>query len=262
MKQPQRLMQSGSPRARALLASLDEDVPPDPAAGQERILRALDVPTGIPSGPASSQRIRVAPPTASRRWLPIASIASIAGIVAVCATGWTMLQRHGAAEPSSASAPAVELVNANANPAPAAVEPAPSSEEPSRGVDVHALASAPLEARAPRASARRDPGTAAAPTATAGATTADELQLLERAQAAAARGQSDEALSLVAVHRREFPRGRFGVEMSVVEIEALARSGRVDEAAARGERFLASHPGSPYTRRVEAVVRSPKEQPR
>ena len=257
MKQPQRLMHNGSPSARALLASLDEDVPPDPAGAQERILRALDVP-GRTSGAVVEP-----PPARSRRWAPIATVC---GLVVACVTVFTVAQRGassraGVPEPAVVATPVAPVATAAAAESAAPIEELPP-------IDVHALASAPNEGapHAPRIGVRRDLANAPAPssTSTTASDPSDELQLLERAQAAAARGQGDEALALVARHRREFPRGRFGVEMSVVEIEALARAGRLDEAAAGGERFLERHPGSPYTRRVEAVVRTrgEKEQTR
>ncbi len=267
MKQPQRLKHTGSAEARKLLASLDEDVPPDPVGGPDRILRALDV------APSSSSSIPVARPSASHRWGPVASIC---GLVIACVGLFAMSQRDsssvsiaaGALEP----APAPTLVVTAVAPTAEAPASAPVDEAP-RPIDVHALASAPVEPSGPRAPSRlagtrREHPSAANPalegTQARGSELTDELQLLERAQSAAARGQGAEALALVERHRREFPGGRFAVEMSVVEIESLARAGRLDEAAARGERFLQNHPGSPYTRRVEAVVRQrgQKEQPR
>ena len=273
MKQPQRLMNAGSPRARQLLASLDEDVPPDPVGGPERILRALD------AGPDSSGAIPVARPAPSRRWGPIASLC---GLVVACASLFAVSQREGSSRTREAEPVATPITSPIPSPTPslptvssgAGAEMAERVDEAPVAVDVHALAPAPSEGanvpRSVRSGARRDSASAPATGSTSAAEApstgdpTDELQLLERAQVAAARGQGDEALTLVARHGREFPRGRFAVEMSVIEIEALARAGRLDEAMTRGERFLASHPGSPYTRRVEAVVRSrgQKEQPR
>jgi hypothetical protein len=268
MKQPQRLMNAGSPRARQLLASLAEDVPPDPEGGPERILRALDV------GPDSSGAIPVARPAPARRWVPIASLC---GLVVACASIFAVSQREGSSRTREAEPVATPIASSIASSGATSTAGAGTEtrvDEAPVTVDVHALAPAPSEganvARPVRSGARRDSASAPTTGSTGAAEVSstgdptDELQLLERAQAAAARGQGDEALTFVARHGREFPRGRFAVEMSVVEIEELARAGRLDEAEARGERFLASHPGSPYTRRVEAVVRSrgQQEQPR
>jgi hypothetical protein len=270
MKQPERLIHTGSPRARALLASLDEDVPPDLAGGQAQTLRALGVTAGASA--AAPDRTRIA----SHRAMPLVSVAAL-GLVSLIV--FAVSNDRGAASTSNAAPLAVEADRAITS-SPTVTPAIGSSAEAAvaaPGVDVHALASAPqggrVDAKAVRpnmGSVRRDLGRPAPPAATVNPPAnpareiTDEIQLLERAQAAAARGRGEEALSLVALHRRDFPQGRFSVEMSVVEIEALAGSGLVEQAVARGERFLESHPGSPYARRVEAVVRlrGQKEQSR
>ena len=259
MKEPTRLIHGGSPRAKALLASLDEDVPPDPVGGEERLLRALDL------GPESAVLPRERP-HATRRAAMVALV-STGGLLVLSAMVFGVShrdERAGSTEaPATVTSPTVE----------ARVEvPSAPVDEPNvaslPSVDVHTLASAAPDDRAdpsvaPRGITRRG-AREAAPASTArpseATDVAEELALLERAQQAASQGRADEALSLVERHRREFPRGRFGVEMSVVEIEALARKGRIEDAAARGERFLERHPGSPYTRRVEAIVRSKNQK--
>ncbi len=265
MKEPTRLMHDGSPGAKALLASLDEDVPPDPVGGQERLLRALDL---DPNGAAVPSERRQSPRTG-----PLMLAAG--GLLVLSAAVFGVALRDGGTAVVETPAPQREAVT------PPTVEaraeaPSAHAEEPTvaapPSVDVHALATAASGGRgeprtAPRAIARKSardatPASTTEPAAATGG--ADELALLESAQRAASQGHPDEALALVERHRREFPRGRFGVEMSVVEIEALARTGRLEDAAARGERFLERHPDSPYTRRVEAVVRAKnqKEQTR
>lgn len=253
---PERLLQTGSPRARELLASLAEDVPPDPTGGAERVLRALDLPTS--GAPRPSNSLGRGP----RRYFSLAAI--VVGVIGVTSFATLMVDRHAPLD--TAAAPLVQAVDPavaspneamNAPPAPEAASENAAASSPS--VDVHALATAPspnAHASAPARVTRTAPVTTTnAPPPPAARETPDELQLLERAQTAAARGRAGEALALVAEHRREFPRGSFSMEMSVIEVEALAREGRIDEAARRGERLLESHPASPYARRVEAVIR-------
>jgi len=268
MKDPQRLIQNGSSRAKALLASLDDDVPPDPVGAQARLLRALD------GAPNSTGELRVQPHGgAMRKWL---ALASVGGLLVVSAAAYELAQRDG--EASVVEVPAAQHeATPTRTPAEHPEPPGPRADVPPaplQSVDVHALAAAPpadrvepSAVRTTRSAPSRDPGEATPPSSTRTTTareTSDELALLEAAQAATSRGRPEEALSLVTRHRRDFPRGRFAVEMSVVEIEALARTGRVEEATVRGRRFLEAHPGSPYTRRVEAGVRSQnqKEQTR
>ena len=258
MKEPTRLMHDGSPRAKELLASLDEDVPPDPIGAQERLLRALDL------DPNGAVEPRDRPRGPRRSWLALAVTGGLfIGSVAAFGVSPGEDELAGtetpAPRPETTAAPTVEA-RVEAPPAPAPADEAT--------VDVHALAAAVPENRgrqhaAPRIITRKDvreaaPASTAKPATTTDGT--DELAILERAQRAASQGLPDEALALVERHRREFPRGRFGIEMSVVEIEALARAGRLGDAAARGETFLQRHPGSPYTRRVEAVVRAKNQK--
>jgi hypothetical protein len=275
MKEPTRLMHDGSPRAKELLASLNEDVPPDPSGGQERLLRALDL---APNSAVAPRERRQGP---RRAWL---ALVAVGGLLVVSASAFGVSSRDGSMTTANAPAPhepapQQETVTSPTVEARAETPSVPTLETPSaptaeatvalaQSVDVHALAPAAPDDRgrlraAPRSITRKDIREAAparAPQPAAAADGVDELALLEHAQRAASQGHPDEALSLVERHRREFPRGRFGVEMSVVEIEALARTGRIEDAASRSERFLERHPGSPYTRRVEAVVRGKNQK--
>ena len=89
MKDPQRLIQNGSSRAKALLASLDDDVPPDPVGAQARLLRALD------GAPNSTGELRVQPHGgAMRKWL---ALASVGGLLVVSAAAYELAQRDGEA---------------------------------------------------------------------------------------------------------------------------------------------------------------------
>lgn len=264
MKEPKRLIQEGSPSAKALLAALEEDVPPDVVGGQAQVLRALGIDPGD-SGPTSAP-----PPSHTRRRWPSVALAAALGLAAVSMATFGASRGEVAPQPAEAIGSADEAISGGAAP-----ELAQASEVGTNvpvalvSVDVHALAPAAPEAtvgrsmtRSRRADVRRGtrgPAPSSSPERTAtppARDAADELQMLERAQAEAAHGRPEVALRLVARHRREFPQGRFVVEMKVAEIEALARAGRADEAAARGARFLEDHPGSPYTRRVEAIVRT------
>jgi hypothetical protein len=62
------------------------------------------------------------------------------------------------------------------------------------------------------------------------------------------------ALLLVREHGRRFPRGKLGAEKSLIEIEALYRSGSHAEARALAERKLASGAGDLYSERVRALL--------
>src|SRR5205085_9990249 len=80
-----------------------------------------------------------------------------------------------------------------------------------------------------------------------------EAQLLQQAQAGLA---DDPALALAQAteHARRFPGGALSQEREVIAILALQKLGRLDEARARAERFLARYPASAHRRRMEALV--------
>jgi hypothetical protein len=99
---------------------------------------------------------------------------------------------------------------------------------------------------------RAEPETAE-PVAEAPDRSADELALLLRARRAA-RSSPSEALRLVREHQREFGPSRFGEEREAIAIEALARSGRRDEARRRADAFRRRHPGSIHLRAIDALV--------
>lgn len=79
-----------------------------------------------------------------------------------------------------------------------------------------------------------------------------ESQVLAAAQTALPSNPA-RALELTAEHRRRFPTGALSQERQVLEIDALYRLGRRAEADQRAQRFIASHPGSSYARRVREL---------
>lgn len=91
------------------------------------------------------------------------------------------------------------------------------------------------------------------PVPSASAGLAEETAFLERARRLLA---TDPAFALLFVreHSTRFPRGKLGAERSLIEIEALYRSGRHAEARALAERKLASGAGDLYAERVRALL--------
>ncbi len=83
-----------------------------------------------------------------------------------------------------------------------------------------------------------------------------ELSLVQGAQAALASDPA-RALALAERHAAKFPHGELVQEREVTAIEALAKLSRVDEAKARGARFLAANPQTPYRLRVERALAAP-----
>ncbi len=71
-----------------------------------------------------------------------------------------------------------------------------------------------------------------------------------------AAGAPERALAELAAYESEFPTGAFKVEVVVLRIEALVRSGRTAEAHRLGERFLAQRPHGASARRVRLTLNS------
>lgn len=82
-----------------------------------------------------------------------------------------------------------------------------------------------------------------------------ERALVERARSALARGDAAGALAAVERHEREFSRGQLVEEREVLAVQALAASGRAQEAAERGARFRKAYPTSLLLPLVDAALR-------
>lgn len=82
-----------------------------------------------------------------------------------------------------------------------------------------------------------------------------ERRVLEIAAAALGRGDWGAALDAVERHTRQFPQGQLEEEREALAVQALARSGRSDEAAVRAARFRARFPDSPLLSTVDAALR-------
>jgi hypothetical protein len=90
------------------------------------------------------------------------------------------------------------------------------------------------------------------PSLPAAETLAEEMQVLEDAQAALRRGDSHRALALLAEHAWRFPDGRLAEARDVARILALCQAGQRDGSRSLARRFLAEHPQSPFAARVRA----------
>jgi hypothetical protein len=72
----------------------------------------------------------------------------------------------------------------------------------------------------------------------------EESALLEQARADLLRGSGVRALQALATHERRFPEGRMSEQREALTIQALAQTGRRDEAYWRAKRFRERFPGS------------------
>lgn len=131
----------------------------------------------------------------------------------------------------------------------------PPIAEPAVRAGAPAPEAAAVAAHAPRARGRR--AKPAQPSAVPeqvttpgrGPSVADELALLQRAQALIDTRPA-EALGLLDTHAHEHPAGVFAQERESLAIDALRKLGRRDAAHARARAFVQRYPGSPHTRRI------------
>ena len=87
-----------------------------------------------------------------------------------------------------------------------------------------------------------------------------EVTALELANAALGAKQPDAALRALDDYAQKFPRGALQSDATVLRVRALVARG--DRAAAQrlADAYSAAHPDSPFTRRLDALVRE-REKP-
>jgi hypothetical protein len=83
-----------------------------------------------------------------------------------------------------------------------------------------------------------------------------ERTLLDGARAALVQGDAAGALALLERHRRSFPSAILGEERDAMQVEALVKAGRYDEARARAEAFRKRAPDSLFLATVDSAVAS------
>ena len=154
--------------------------------------------------------------------------------------------QSAAAQPPSASAPLLSRAPAVAPAAAPASAPRPAAPPPA------APSAPPAATIAVTPPSTVEDATSAAPT---GVSTSppDELTLLMRARAELADQRGVDALGTIALHARSFPRSAFAPERDALRIEALAQSGRSDDARIAFARHVTQYPSSPYRARLSRL---------
>lgn len=215
MTDPQRLLEGGSDLERELLGSLADERPtPTLSLRMRQGLIALGVLTSAKTGVAGI--------------VALASVVSVGAGAAWIATHEPAPVRHLSTVNAPAVARVVQSAVRESVPAPR-VEPPPPPAAPSVAPRVAPLPSAAGDLR-------------------------EQISLLDRARAAVRARNSQLALEELAAYRRQFPRGEFSQEVTVLKVEALAQAGQMDAARALGKKFLAAHPESPHVERIERMI--------
>jgi hypothetical protein len=176
------------------------------------------------------------PLASASRWLVVAAVAGlfITGAVALRSGSSPEDLRAPAISERAASVPAPETLAITATSLPA--PPAPV-------ISVDAL---PSVNALPRT--RPVASSAAAPTCT------DEIELVDRADAALRDGDAKNALARTREHAERCSNGAFVQERERIAIEALAHLGRTDEVRTRARAFESRFPSSPHLRRIRSLV--------
>ncbi|HVV52239.1 MAG TPA: hypothetical protein VHO06_21395 [Polyangia bacterium] len=189
------------------------------------------------TAPPSALAARSVPVPAPRgaglaRFAAVASIALVVGAVGAVAALRGRVEPAAAPPVAPLAVPAVrdESVGDVAGESPPVVPPAPTMTR---------------SARPPRIPTSADPFTA-------------ELELLQRAQAAYARRDLSEALTVVAEHARRFPRGHLAEEREALRVRLLVRMGRAAAAKRAEADFAARFPRSVLLPRVEGASNDPQ----
>ena len=257
MSTPKRWLEDpgGPGDARSLLqAGLDADADPPPgaqSAAWAALLTKIPPPVGPAGGAGAGGKVAASAAKAASAGLLKSALLGAGSAVALIAT-YAVVAPTPPATPPPPAAPMVAASEPVRVPTGAAVlreSPAPSAPS---GVD------RPSPAEPPPA----EPKPASAVVATsAGAPPVDretrlreESRLLGEARDALRRGDAPGALGLLDQLRARFPGGSLSQEREMLSIEALSRSGRRADAAARASAFLRAYPESPFGARVQTFA--------
>lgn len=151
--------------------------------------------------------------------------------------------------PTTGDAPAVATVLRTAAPAVVAAKALPEPAAP-----VLRTAPEPLLTPEPAKVAPSVPAPSALKRSSVSEALQQELAQLDVVRARLATGRAEQALSLLDAYDRGTPRGSLRLEAEVLRIDALSRSGRMEQARARARAFLTRHPTSVLAARVRRLA--------
>jgi hypothetical protein len=284
MTEPQRLLDVGDETESALLASARSDSPSKHAVNTTLAALGLGVGVAAGAGTASAATSTGAGPAASlppattattaagkaglgvvAKWIAVASIGGLAlwGATQLGSTDETQPPDPVAVVPAAAQetpAKAIDAASEATDEANEKAEPAAADDEgeaddnpeaspvagPAAGDEAAADTSpAPQSGSAAKAKPKAKAGDASQ--------LGDEVAALDSARKAMA-DDPDKALEAIEKYQDRFEGGVLGQEAEVLRIEALAKAGKLDQAKALGQAFLAKHPSSPLAKRVRSVL--------
>jgi len=187
---------------------------------------------------------RLAEPTPRPRWaVPLVAALALAAAIALV---WSLASSRAVVADRSADEQALDRGAPSHEPrvvverADAPTIPAPAVEPVAEPVH------APAESPRPVARPRQSP----LPATVAGDPLTEAAALLRAGDAALADGRFEAALGHARAHARRFPDGALAEEAAALEITALCRLGRADDAAVAAAAMERRFPASPVARRL------------
>lgn len=268
MSEPLRYIGSGGLKGR-LLASAKEDRPPK--GSQRRAILAAAAAAAASTQAGSATALGTLGRWAVWKWIAVGAVGagSVVAAKAVILPPPPDVASMTVPTPPNTPALRARRTSATASPLP----PDPMSAEtlppsplplanPLKAEDGAKTMPAPPP---PAATARDVPKTeargvsaegsvTASPVSTRSSTLSSEIAAIDHAKRALAYGDAGEALRRVDVYDATFPNGTLAAEATALRVEALARTGQLDESRAALARLRANHPESPLLENLARIV--------
>lgn len=232
----------------------------EPTAFERQLLDAV-----AKESPSAEQRLRVrealglpivatTPPPAVAGSGLVKAAAAGALVISAAAALWFLSSSEGPSKAKVAQDPPASVVTATAKATPEA-EPAPSVPVAELPLEAPPAAAEPASPRsAPSSGPRSASGATSAAGPESGSDLGEQLRLIEAARAAVAARKPAVAATAIADYRSRFPRGAFGQEASVLNIQTLDLQGNHARAAELARSFLARYPKSPHVGVVQRIA--------
>ncbi len=242
MGDPERLLKSGAadPEVRELLQSMRE-LAPGPRMGVASwgamAAKVATLPTVVPA-PGSALPVPVS--SAGAGISHALALKLVAAALASTFLGAGVYWYHAAqrAHASAANAPAS---------APVAAQVAPAAISQVTPTDEDAINPAPAPSSA---------GPGAANSATRGSRLDAEASMLAKVRSQLHAGDPHAALATLNQMQSAFPNGQLTQERDVLAVEVLAANGNTAAAKRKANAFIAAHPSSPHSAKLERFVES------
>lgn len=208
----------------------------------------------------AARREGVPPSERDRLWTAVAAAALVAPAIAVpasAASGTTTAATAGGATALAKVTVAAIVIGAASLAGYRASRPAPSPRVVAPAVAKLPAPESPREPSPPRASAPEPVRVQRAPAparALPPSHLAAEGRLVVEARRALREGDAAGALRQLEAGRAAFAGGALLQEREALTIEALARTGRADAAAARADAFLRAYPHSPHASAIRVFA--------